>query len=70
MNFRRVDIHRLGRLMKATGFLADPCFHEVKENTWGELASHAQKKTCHKERKIFKILANLSTSRYRFWPEL
>lgn len=36
MNFRRVEIHRLGRLMKATDFLAEPCFHEVKDNTWGE----------------------------------
>ena len=51
MNFKRIQIHRLARLMKAIGFLAQSCFHEV-ENTRGEFVIYAQRERCHVEGNI------------------
>lgn len=61
MNFMRVQIHRLTKLMKAIGVLAQSHFHEVKENTWGEFVIHAPMKRYCIEGKILKIAVNFST---------
>lgn len=50
MNFRGLQIHRLARLVKAIGILAQSCFSEVEKNAWGEFVIHAQIDVTERER--------------------